>query len=100
MITVGHKWDRGAIDVTRKGSPLGNPFVLLDAKDDITRNEVCDLYEQWFLEQLRTNKLFLKELKRLYKLAQTQDIVLGCFCAPRRCHADTIKAFLDKSLGS
>lgn len=91
-ITVGKKWDKGAVYVGRP-SPLGNPFVLTD---ESRRDEVCDRYETWLRSKVEQgDPAVLKELRRLYRLAQDGPVVLGCYCAPRRCHADSIKRFLE-----
>ncbi len=96
-IIVGKKWDSGAVYIGR-GSPLGNPFKMLSEQD---RDSVCDKYEEWFKEQIKiNNKTVLTELSRLYKLAKNQDLILGCYCAPKRCHGDTIKQFLDGYLNA
>jgi hypothetical protein len=41
--------------------------------------------------------IFLKELEGLQRLARKQDLVLLCDrnCLPKRCHLETIKAWLD-----
>lgn len=95
MISVGKKWDKDAIYIGR-GSPLGNPFVMRTEED---RNSVCDKYEEWFNKQVQEgNQTLLKELRKIYVLAKQKDIVLGCYCFPKRCHGETIKKFLDKYL--
>lgn len=92
MITVGKKWDKGAQYIGR-GSPLGNPFVMTSEAD---RNLVCDQYEAWFQERVKANDpKVVAALSRLQRLAVDGDLVLGCFCAPKRCHGETIKAWLD-----
>lgn len=96
-IIVGKKWDPGAIYVGR-GSPLGNPFKMYKEAD---RNMVCDSYHNWFYAMVENNDpKIMKELDRLKRLASQGDLVLGCYCAPRRCHAETIKEYLDKELGA
>lgn len=95
---------RSKISVSRKGtlgstyigrpSPLGNPFILTDESE---RDLVCDAYEQWF-EQKLTEKdpAVMSELERLLALEAKQGyLILGCHCAPKRCHGDTIKSTLD-----
>lgn len=95
MITIGKKWDKGAIYIGR-GSPLGNPFVMQSEED---RDFVCDKYQEWFDAQInRKNEVVLKELRRIYNIAKHQDVILGCYCYPKRCHGETIKRFLDKYL--
>lgn len=98
MIAIGKKWEPGTIDITRT-SILGNPFYLKNIHDNDQRNLVCDKYHAWFKQKLReTDSDFVKELFRLFKLAKSQDIILGCYCAPKRCHGETIKKFLEQML--
>lgn len=95
MIIIGRKQDPRAEYIGR-GSPLGNPFVM---KHEGMRDAVCELYEIWFAEQVaHNNQRVLNELRRLYKIAAQGDLVLGCFCAPKRCHGETIKRFLEGHL--
>jgi hypothetical protein len=54
----------------------GNPFVI---DDDGNRDEVCDLYEQYYFPHKRR----LNEC-----LSQLAGKALGCWCAPQRCHGD------------
>ena len=61
-----------------RGSPYGNPFVI--GKDG-DRNEVCDKYERYLLN----NPQLLKAVKANLR---GRDVV--CFCAPKRCHGDTL----------
>ena len=68
-------------------SPFGNPFVI---GEDGTRDEVIELYRQWFHEKILNDPLFKVDLDRL----RGHDLV--CWCAPRACHADVILAYLDE----
>lgn len=61
-----------------RGSPYGNPFVI--GKDG-NRDEVCDKYEEYLLN----NKDLLKLVKRNLR---GKDLI--CFCHPKRCHGDTL----------
>jgi hypothetical protein len=46
---------------------------------------------------LKTDEVFVNELRRLYKIYQQYGkLELFCWCAPKRCHAETIKRFLEK----
>lgn len=77
-------------------SPVGNPFFM---KDESMRNEVCDKYKEYFHKQTaKTNKRFMDTIWELYCLAKDNDVALGCWCYPKRCHAETIKIFLDKAI--
>lgn len=93
-IRVGRRTEPGSIFIGRP-SPLGNPFPLHQEHD---RDVICDLYERWLLSQIeKKNPVVLAELARLAKHAKCSGyLVLGCFCAPKRCHGDVIKAVLTK----
>lgn len=68
-----------AISVDR-GTDWGNPFILRD-KSDAERNRVCDLFEQYAQWRLSIEPAWLQPLKGLHLL---------CWCAPKRCHAETL----------
>lgn len=61
-----------------RGSPYGNPFVI--GKDG-NRDEVCDKFEAALL----SNPALLQKVK-----IELKDKDLVCFCAPKRCHGDTL----------
>jgi hypothetical protein len=99
MITVGRVWRNksDAINVKiDRTSVLGNPFKM---ETESQRDEVCEKYEEYFNQQVANkNPVFMKELRRIYTLARTGDVNLQCWCAPKRCHGDTIKKYLDSYL--
>jgi hypothetical protein len=96
-ITIGKKWDKEAIYIGR-GSPLGNPFAMKDMSQD-ERDRVCDAYITWFNSKVTgRDPVVLDELSRIHLIANKHPVTLGCFCAPKRCHGETIKAFLDMYL--
>lgn len=64
-----------------RGSKWGNPFVI---GTHGTRDQVCDKYEVWFKEQIASGKITQADLKSLIG----KDLI--CFCAPLRCHGQTI----------
>lgn len=81
------------IKVDRSNKVLGNIFKM---KSESERDYVCDKYDKWFEEQVKNkNQTVLNELRRIYKIALKYDVALGCWCYPKRCHAFTIKKFLD-----
>lgn len=89
-----------------RASVLGNPFLM---RNESERNSVCDEYAEYF-DAIVTNNLsklrnwgvtstereqFMTELRRLYKICkQYGRLNLYCWCAPKRCHAETIRNFL------
>jgi hypothetical protein len=58
-------------------SKWGNPFAIGEHGD---RAQVIALYERW----LRENDELMASLDEL------RGLVLGCWCAPRRCHGDVL----------
>lgn len=77
--------------VCRKRSVLGNPYIL---EDERYRNKVCDQYEEWF-EHNKMRTGVAAELQRVLNLYSRYGILrLFCWCAPKRCHAETIKKYL------
>ena len=97
MITVVNKYKEPNHIYCGRGSALGNPFYMAN---ESKRDEVCDKYEAYFNNEVnvKKNPAMLAQLRLIWKEAKTKDINLGCFCAPKRCHCDTIKAFIDNHL--
>lgn len=84
------------VKVSRKQSVLGNPFYMAN---ESMRDEVCDKFEAYFNTEIKkVGSDFHMEMVRLYKIAKQHDLTLQCHCHPKRCHADTIKNFLDSML--
>ena len=77
-------------------SVLGNKFIMRSEQD---RDKVCEQYKVWFTEQIELkNELVLNELRRIYRImVKYGKLNLWCWCAPKRCHAETIKSFLENA---
>ena len=69
-----------------RGSEWGNPFIMKN-KTDHERNLVCDLYEQYAIWRLTIDPQLLVPLRGKN---------LACWCAPRRCHGDTLLRLANK----
>lgn len=94
-----HPWD---VKVCRGVSPLGNPFHMKDEQD---RDRVCNEYESWFQDSLEAEDeagdAFREELNRLITMYYKQrQLRLFCWCAPKRCHAETIRKYILKIVQS
>lgn len=79
-------------------SPLGNKFPM---KDESERDEVCEKYEEWF-NKMKNSSSIIKNAPRsklvnemLTALKKYGQVRLFCWCAPKRCHGDTIKKYLE-----
>ena len=100
MITIGRvkQFVAGAENVyIGRGSPLGNPWPI---SARMNRDKVCDLYDEYLRKAVKDKSTpQYKEMVRLFRMHQAGiDINLQCFCAPNRCHGETIKAILETAL--
>ena len=77
-----------------RASILGNPYHM---SDESQRDKVCEQYEEYFIENMKyPDTAFYNEVERLYKVFREYGkLELFCWCAPKRCHAETIKAYLE-----
>lgn len=64
-----------------RGSKWGNPYRI---GIDGNRDTVCDKHKQYLWDQVQRGDITLQELVEL----DGKDLV--CFCAPQRCHGDTL----------
>ena len=79
-----------------KASPLGNPFILNREED---RDSVVKKYRDWLSENLKEGSEQLKELRRLIVIyKETDQLSLVCYCSPKRCHGDVIKAAIESGI--
>jgi len=76
--------DKGIYKQIDRYSEFGNPFFL---DSDGNRDQVCDGYEEYFKHK-RSLHSKIKDLK---------GKVLGCHCAPLRCHGDHLKQLADEN---
>ena len=77
-----------------RASILGNPFYM---HDESQRNRVCEQYEEYFYGKMQhTDTDFYKEVMRLHQILQKfGKLELYCWCTPKRCHAETIKNYIE-----
>lgn len=73
-----------------RSTPVGNPFPMLFER---MRDNVCDRYKTWFDAEINSdNSAFKKYLETLIEVYKRYgQLRLFCWCAPRRCHAETIR---------
>lgn len=77
-------------------SPLGNPYYM--ARED-QRDLVCDKFAHTFPVGMKMDKNLIKEMRRIYRLLMSgKNVLLQCHCAPKRCHTETIKEFLESHI--
>ena len=75
-------------------SVYGNPFYMDDEEE---RDLSCDRFAQYFNERLQRDPHYVEAMHRLKRIAMRQGYLkLECFCAPKRCHGDTIAEHVRK----
>lgn len=103
MISVVNKYHTHEGEYIGRGNPLGNQWSHMDgtqAKFKVaTREEAIMFYRAWLPAQvLGKNEAVIRELERLLALAIQGDLELKCYCAPKACHGDVVKEFLEYQL--
>lgn len=83
-----------------RGSPVGNPFPMRNRSRE-ERDRVCDLYAEWFSmavsAKTKQGDSIREYLELIAASAKDGDVELMCFCAPKRCHGETIKRYLEEN---
>lgn len=62
-----------------RGTDWGNPFIM---DQENGRDYVCDMFEKYAIWRLSVEPNWLVPLR---------DHHLVCHCAPKRCHAETLR---------
>jgi hypothetical protein len=75
---------------------LGNPYLMTYEKD---RDRCCQRYERHLRhamaskgERFRSLREAIQDIVKLVALGRS--VALQCWCAPKRCHADSIKKYV------
>lgn len=107
MITIvnkyRHKPSPDAIDeFIGRGSGLGNPFTHIQGRMTLAKyvvespEKAISMYQAWLPLQLANRQSAAAEqFYHIAKLAQTHDVNLVCYCAPKQCHGDFVKLLID-----
>ena len=80
-------------------SPVGNPFTVYKESE---RDKVCEQYESLFDQIMLDDTLddntaskfraYIQEIVDFHN--QHGHVTLACWCAPKRCHCETIKQWI------
>jgi hypothetical protein len=90
LINLRNSRQEKAVLIDRR-TPFGNPFKMETEAD---RDKVCDLHEEWFKDKIKKDASFRREVEAL------RGKTLACWCTPKRCHGDTIIAYLERDSDS
>lgn len=78
------------VEAISRPSILGNPYYLNNKANATERAEVIKKYHMYLDQHRKDNSKVWQEVVRLAVIAQTQPVVLTCFCAPEPCHGNII----------
>jgi hypothetical protein len=71
---------------------LGNPFFM---HNESMRDEVCNKFEAYLPQAFNTDYAVAKAIGLITgHVSQGNNVLLQCWCAPKRCHCDSIKSFV------
>jgi len=73
-----------------RSTPLGNPFIMHNESE---RDEVCEKYRAYFNDTELFKNSYMDEIKK--SLMKHGRVRLFCWCAPKACHGNTIKTYLE-----
>lgn len=87
-------------DVSGKsGSALAKTYRM---KSEADRDAVCNDYAKWFANRVKAQDSdVMSELHQIVNcLESNQTVYLACECAPKKCHAETIKQFIENVISA
>lgn len=92
MITIVNlRTTRNCTRVDRS-TVLGNPYHMGQDQSETKRNLVCDLYAAYCWDAYNRDAAYRAAIDELVKqYVCGMPLVLGCWCAPKRCHAESIR---------
>ncbi|MFB9995314.1 DUF4326 domain-containing protein [Deinococcus oregonensis] len=76
---------------------LGNPYTI---PKHGPREEVIALYRQWLPSRLKADTAEARAVQGLVERVRAgEKLLLICWCAPLACHADVIRAEVERLVG-
>ena len=81
---------RGTATVIYCGRPsiFGNPFTI---SSTCSRDEACDNFHKWLAEQPEYSHIRKNIIRLAVRVLAGEQLALQCWCAPERCHAESIR---------
>jgi len=75
-------------------SSLGNPFIM---KSEADRSKVIAKYKIWLWKEICSGNPYVTRGLQdiLWTVYSGEDVRLVCYCNPKACHADVIKACVE-----
>lgn len=77
---------------------FGNPFRI---NDESERDQMLDKYEEYFHERVKNDPEFRDAANHLVDLYKKHGkLNFFCWCYPKRCHSETIRAYILSAVNS
>ena len=95
---LGNRWKQNPYDMKiDRTSPVGNPEPM-KKQTDWERVRVCEIYRKDFdrLMEIPFFEAYIQSLINIYK--RYGELRLFCWCAPHRCHGETIKHYIERQV--
>lgn len=77
-----------------RGHPLANPFKLPRKATEADRSACLERYREWLLSLPD----WRQQIDALAARVQATGLPLGCWCAPKACHADVLAELIDAEM--
>lgn len=77
---------------------IGRPSIWGNPRSDGTREEQIRAYETHWVESMMRDCPLRRAADNLYEVAKHLDVFLVCWCAPKACHGDVIKRWIEGRL--
>lgn len=93
ITVVNKRVHRGAGEYVGRPTALGNPFIV---GVHGAQGECVEKFRVYLWDRIKQkDPVIMAALQRLVQLAKQGDVTLVCWCKPRACHADVIKAAVE-----
>lgn len=88
------------VDLDRSHPVLGNRYILKNHNDDQERRRVIAAYVRDLDADIQSDGPMAKEIRLLAERALAGErLALRCWCAPRGCHVDQVRARIFQVVG-
>jgi hypothetical protein len=80
---------------------LGNPVAIGKAcpvcgQIHMDSGSTLPCYKKYLWKRVHTDKAFYEKLKELEKRHKDgENVIFGCFCHPKPCHGNIVKAYIE-----
>lgn len=78
-----------------RASLLANPFTIYQEND---REKIMQDYHDWLRKEIKAKGPIYRYMLSLQLQSIQKNLILGCWCKPKKCHGDIIKKILENGI--